>query len=78
MQSTSPTIAINDLPDRLLPFSTARAVVGISRSKIYLLLEQRAFPQPVKVGRSNFFSERELQCWIHSRLESRQKLNVEK
>jgi prophage regulatory protein len=58
--------------DRLLSFKNARALVGISRSQIYLLLEKGRFPAPTKIGRNNYFSERELHAWISARLSQRE------
>lgn len=63
----------NHLPDymaadRLLSFAQAREVTGLSRSKIYQLLSSDTFPRPVKIGRSNSFSEREIQQWIARQL----------
>ena len=63
--------------DRLISFASAREMVGISRSQIYKLLNTGAFPHPVKLGRSNFFSERELQAWISAQLEARQTAAME-
>ena len=57
--------------DRLIPFAKARAFVGLSRSKIYILMASGEFPTPVKIGRNNYFSERELQAWIKLQLCSR-------
>jgi len=57
--------------DRLIPFSSARSLVGLSRSKIYLLMAENDFPAPVKIGRNNYFSVRELQAWIVERLAAR-------
>lgn len=57
--------------DRLITFATARALVGLSRSKIYLLLAAGEFPAPVKIGRNNYFSMRELQAWINAQLVAR-------
>lgn len=56
---------------QLVPFNAARAQVGISRSTIYRLLIDDAFPRPVKIGRSNYFSSVELQQWIEAQLQSR-------
>lgn len=58
--------------DRLIPFSSARSLVGLSRSKIYLLMAAGEFPAPVKIGRNNYFSMQELQAWIADRLMARQ------
>lgn len=57
--------------DRLLPFHAAIGMVGFSRAKVYQLLDQGLFPRPVKVGRNNYFSERELQAWVRRRLDER-------
>lgn len=57
--------------DRLITFSGARKFVGLSRSKIYLLMAASEFPAPVKIGRNNYFSMRELQAWINARLVAR-------
>lgn len=57
--------------DRLLPFAVAQGLVGISRSQIYVLLEKGIFPKPAKIGRCNYFSERELHEWINEKLSQR-------
>lgn len=57
--------------DSLISFSTARTFVGLSRSKIYLLMAANDFPVPVKIGRNNYFSVRELQAWINAQLVAR-------
>ena len=57
--------------DRLIPFAKARTFVGLSRSKIYLLLAVGEFPAPVKIGRNNYFSSLELQAWIEAKLQNR-------
>jgi predicted DNA-binding transcriptional regulator AlpA len=57
--------------DRLLTFQEALATLGISKSNAYRLLEQDALPRPVKIGKRTFFSERELQAWIASKLADR-------
>lgn len=59
--------------DRLISFSTARTLVGLSRSKIYLLMAVGEFPAPVKIGRNNYFSVQELQAWISAQLVARPK-----
>lgn len=58
-------------PDRLLPLAKALDFVGVSRSKLYLLLNADEFPKPVKIGRSNYFSNMELQQWITAQLQER-------
>jgi prophage regulatory protein len=59
------------IADRLITFAKARTFVGLSRSKIYLLLAANDFPAPVKIGRNNYFSELELQAWIEAQLNAR-------
>ncbi|MES2844233.1 MAG: AlpA family phage regulatory protein [Pseudomonadota bacterium] len=67
----SATETAQDGVDRLLCFADARRIVGISRSKIYLLLAEGQFPSPVKIGRTNYFSSLELQQWISTKLSER-------
>jgi len=57
--------------DRLLSFAQAREITGVSRSKIYQLLSNGTFPRPVKIGRNNSFSQREIQQWIARQLDLR-------
>ena len=65
----------NTPEDRLLPFSDALKLVGISRSQVYLLQLRGDFPIPTKIGRCNYYSERELQAWIEERLALRAPAN---
>lgn len=58
--------------DKLLPFTTAQERLGVSRSQLYRLLEERTIPRPVKIGRRSYFSQRELQAWIDARLAGRE------
>lgn len=58
--------------DRLIPLTKARETIGVSRSKFYLLLAEADFPARVKIGRNNYFSERELQSWIRAKLVARE------
>lgn len=58
-------------PDRLITLSAAHQQLGISRSKLYKMLEEDEVPRPIKIGRRAFFSERELQSWIADRLAMR-------
>lgn len=57
--------------DRLLPFKEILPIVGVCRSKAYLLMAEGTFPTPVKIGRNNYFSEQELQAWIEVQLNAR-------
>ncbi len=51
-------------PDRLLTPEDILAKLNISRSKLYMLLGQANFPQPVKIGQHNRWPEREVLAWI--------------
>ncbi|MCE5972606.1 AlpA family phage regulatory protein [Sinirhodobacter sp. WL0062] len=57
--------------DRLVSFTGALKIIGISRSTAYRLIADKTLPQPIKLGALTFFSERELQTWIADRLASR-------
>ncbi len=57
--------------DRLITISAAQRQLGVSRSKLYRMLEEDEIPRPVKIGRRAYFSERELQIWIADRLAAR-------
>lgn len=59
------------IQDRLIRFSEALKIIGISRSSAYRLLSKNLLPQPIKIGMLNFFSERELQAWISQKLDER-------
>lgn len=57
--------------DRMVSFSDALKIIGISRSTAYRLIKQGLLPEPVKIGALTFFSERELQTWIAEKLAAR-------
>lgn len=57
--------------DRLMSFAQALTLVGISRSQVYVLLGEGKFPPPTKIGRTNYFSRRELLEWIELQLSKR-------
>ena len=57
--------------DRLIPVREAAAIVGISRAKIYLLLNEGKFCKPVKIDRCTRFSERECHEWVEARIADR-------
>ena len=58
-------------PDRLIRFVEARRTLGLSKSTMYRMLERGDLPSPVKIGALTYFSERELQDWIASKLAAR-------
>jgi predicted DNA-binding transcriptional regulator AlpA len=60
--------------DRLIDGDEAGAVTGVkSRSRRYALIAQGRFPQPVKIGGSTRFSERECRAFVAERIAERDK-----
>jgi predicted DNA-binding transcriptional regulator AlpA len=60
--------------DRLIDGDEAGAICGIkSRSRRYALIAQGRFPQPIKVGASTRFSERECRAFVQERIAERDK-----
>ena len=60
--------------DRLIDGDEAGAITGVkSRSRRYALIAQDRFPQPVKVGSSTRFSERECRAFVAERIAERDK-----
>lgn len=56
----------------LLRLPAVKNRTGLSRSKIYELLESGSFPKPVKLsGRLNAWSDHEIDAWIKARLAER-------
>ncbi len=68
-----PHLMIDAAPasDRLISISAAHQKLGVSRSKLYKMLEENEIPRPIKIGRRAYFSELELQGWIVDRLAMR-------
>lgn len=50
--------------ERLLKLPEVESLVGLKKSKIYALIQQGAFPLPIKVGRASSWLEGEVQHWI--------------
>ncbi len=59
------------ITDRLIAISAAQQKLGISRSKLYRMLDEGELPSPIKIGRRAYFSECELQAWIAEKLAAR-------
>ena len=58
----------------ILRLPAVKARTGLSRSTIYLLLSQGAFPKKVALGpRSIGFVESEVEDWIKARIEQSRK-----
>lgn len=55
--------------NRILRLPEVVRVTGISRSSVYLKIQQGAFPPPIKLGaRSVGWIEEEIQDWIDERI----------
>ena len=54
--------------NRLIDIKEVSSQTGICRTILYTLVKDDKFPQPVKIGRSTRFSERDVQAWIESQL----------
>lgn len=57
--------------DRLVRFADGVAMLGLSKSTAYRMLQEDALPKSLKIGALTFFSERELQAWIAEKLAAR-------
>ena len=55
--------------NRVLRLPEVLTVCGLSRSAVYLKIQQGAFPPPIKLGaRSVGWIEEEIQAWINQRI----------
>ena len=62
------------MDDRLITGEEAGRITGVkSRSWRYALIAQGRFPQPIKVGKSTRFSERECHAFVAERIAERDK-----
>ncbi|MBX3631163.1 MAG: AlpA family phage regulatory protein [Nitrosomonas sp.] len=51
-------------PERLLTIAEVESRVGFKSSSIYLKIQQKKFPPPVKVGTASRWTESSIQKWI--------------
>lgn len=51
-------------PERLLTIAEVESRVGFKSSSIYLKIQQKKFPPPVKVGTASRWPESAIQRWI--------------
>jgi predicted DNA-binding transcriptional regulator AlpA len=66
--TTNPAPTFKSDCERLLTMKAVTAVTSYSRTSINRLIEQRAFPVPVKLGPQRIgFRESEVHAWIDSR-----------
>lgn len=55
--------------DRILRRPAVEAMVGLSRSAIYAMMDEGEFPKPVKIGRRAVgWSESAIAAWLASRV----------
>jgi prophage regulatory protein len=60
---------------KLIRLPEALAKTGLSRTRCYVLIAKREFPQPVKLGataRAIAFPESEVDAWIADRIAERE------
>jgi prophage regulatory protein len=54
---------------RLLRRPGVQDKVGLKHSAIYALIKRDQFPTPIKIGRSSFWVESEIDSWIEQRIQ---------
>ncbi|KHK48579.1 hypothetical protein PI87_27805 [Ralstonia sp. A12] len=55
-------------PHRILRMPEVVKAVGLSRSSVYARIQAKAFPAPIKMGRSAGWIESEIQAWIEKQI----------
>ena len=56
----------------LLAFEPLSGYVSMGRSRIYALIDEGGFPQPIKIGRSSRWLKSEIDSWITTQAAARQ------
>lgn len=56
---------------RLVHLEEVMEQTGLGRTKVYELLGEKKFPEPVKIGRSSRWLDDEISAWIESLREAR-------
>jgi len=59
----------NDGSISILRLPTLLRRTGFSRSYIYKLIQQGAFPRPIKIGRMSGWPSREIDNWIVQKIQ---------
>ena len=54
---------------RLLRRPGVQDKVGFKRTALYELIRRGLFPSPIKIGRSSFWVESEIDAWIEQRIQ---------
>jgi prophage regulatory protein len=53
----------------LIPIGDVLSLIPVSRSKLYLLMEEPDFPKPVRIGARVFWKDNEIHAYIDSKQE---------
>jgi prophage regulatory protein len=54
---------------RLLRRPGVQDETGLKRSPLYELIRRNQFPAPIKIGRSSFWVESDIDAWIEQRIQ---------
>jgi len=65
-----------DKRNRLIDINAASDLTGMCRSRIYSMIANGEFVQPVKIGRSTRFVEGEVDAWIRHTAGQREPLKM--
>lgn len=57
-------------PHQLLKLPAVLEKTGLSRSRIYELLQKGMFPAPVKEGSANLWSSHEVEAWVEAKVKA--------
>ena len=62
------------MENRALRIAAVQAKTGLTRTRVYELVESGDFPQPIKIGkRAVAWIEREVEAWLQTRVAERDK-----
>lgn len=53
----------------LIPIGDVLSLIPVSRSKLYLMMEEPDFPKPVRIGARVFWKDNEIYAYIDSKQE---------
>ena len=54
----------DSVKDRFLSLKDVEMIVGIKRSRLYIMISNGEFPLPIKFGNSSRWSELEISSWM--------------
>lgn len=68
-----------DPNDKLLSLPEVQHIVPLSKSRIYFLMTQGSFPEPIKIGQSrSYWLTSEIHEYLQSRLDERNSKQLQK